>query len=277
MRVPENTFRLHTLDDALRIKKFLSEHRGDRALVVGGGFITLELVEILARFGWKIKLLCVEKSFWSEYLDEQGFSILLDIWQKNGVELSFGDEIADIESIQPGRLGREARIITRNGARLSADFIGVGIGLERSFDAEVNERLETAFPNVWAAGDVAFYTDPYSGRKRFGGNWSGAFMQGRIAGLNMAGVKEPFKTLSAYSINHLGLTITFAGDVGPFDPGLGVKSSVVYFNRAQNQYFRIFENSARVIGAAMINGQQFLGRINQAIINQWDSSKIILD
>ena len=144
--------------------------------------------------------------------------------------------------------------------------------------------MGTSFPNIWAAGDVALYTDPFSGRKRVGGNWSGAFMQGRTAGLNMAGEKEIFKTLSAYSISHLGLVLSVVGDVGPFDQTAGAKSKILILDKEKREYVRIFsaiggpasggEKDGLVVGAVMINGQKFLGEINQAIINKWDASGV---
>ena len=269
--MPENVFRLQTLDDALRIKKFLSEREAGKAIVVGGGFMALEFTETLKHYGWKITLLCKEKTFWPDFLDEDGFGILADVWQKNGVETIFGHEI-------------------KNGGELNADFIGVGIGLDRNLDflphleasppsggGGVNEYLETPFPSVWAGGGVALYKDDFSGRKRFGGNWSGSFMQGRIAGVNMTGSKEPFKTTSAYSIGHLGLNLTFVGDIGPFDENFGVKREVLRFDKGKNEYINIFLKNDTILGAAMINGQRFLGIINQAIMNKWDVSKIILE
>ncbi len=269
-QAPESVFRLQSLDDALRIKKFLSEHEAGKVFVVGGGFMALEFIEILKHYGWKITLLCKEKSFWPDFLDESGFEILSDTWQKNGVEMIFGHKETELRD----------RIV-------QADFVGVGIGLERNLDflpvamLEVNKHLETAFPSVWAAGDVALYIDPFSGRKRFGGNWSGAFMQGRIAGLNMApapagqaGEKEVFKTISTYAITHLGLNLSFVGDAGPFSGDFGAEGQVLCSNKEKNEYVRVFTKKGAVIGAAMINGQKFLGAVNRAIINKWDASNV---
>lgn len=263
----DNVFRLQTLDDALRIKKFLSEREAGRALVIGGGFMALEFIEVLTHYGWNITLLCKEERFWPDFLENSGFQILSDTWEKNGVEMIFGDKT--------------------NLKFAGVDFFGVGIGLERNLDflphlavkppsggIEVNKHLETAFPNVWASGDVALYEDPFSWRKRLGGNWSGAFMQGRTAGANMSGGKETFKTISTYAITHLGLSIAFVGDVGPFSNDTRVKSGVLFFDEAKQEYVRVFQKDNKIIGAVMINGQKFLGTANQAIINKWDASDV---
>ena len=112
---PEKIFRLQTLDDALKIKKFLSARLAGHAVVVGGGFMALEFIEILKHYGWKVLLLCAEKSFWPGYLDEKGFEILADVWNENGVKtvFSYGTKPHNFDG---------------------ADFIGVGIGLERNLN-----------------------------------------------------------------------------------------------------------------------------------------------
>ena len=267
---PKNIFRLQTLGDAERIKKFLSGRGAGEAVIIGGGFMALEFIETLIHYGWRIKLLCAKKSFWPGFFDERGYEILSGVWSKNGVETVFNGKI------------------TSNGGELTADFVGVGIGLERNLDfmphlvvgqlsggVQVNEYLETGTSNVWAAGDVARYPDPFSGRKRIGGNWSGAFMQGRTAGFNMTGSKERFKTISVYSIGHLGLNITFIGDIGPFAKGdISVSKGFAFASGEKNEYVRISTKDNRVTGAVLINGQSFLGIINQAIMNKWDISSI---
>lgn len=280
----DNVFRLQTLGDAQRIKNFLSTRPVGNALVIGGGFMALEFIEILKHYGWKITLLCKEERFWPDFLDENGFSILSGVWAENSVEFKG-------KTPQKGVLPLEFA---------GADFIGVGIGLERNLDfmrhlavkppsggIEVNEYLETGTPSVWAAGDVAVYPDFFSGRKRTGGNWSGAFMQGRIAGFNMtrqnfasqnldgqAGEKSVFKSLSSYSIGHLGLSIAFVGDIGLFENGTGIETLRPIFNKEKKEYVKIFAKDGRVIGAVMINGQKFLGTVNKAIINKWDASDV---
>ena len=279
---PENIFRLQTLDDALKIKKFLSGRSAGNALVVGGGFMALEFIEILFKYGWSVKLLVAEKYFWPDYLDDAGFGILSELWAKNGVETITGDEVAEIK-----KDGHSVSVKTKKGKNLNADFIGVGIGLDRNLKfsphlavkppsggVEVNEYLETKFPSVWAAGDVAIYPDFFSGRRRSGGNWSGAFMQGRTAGLNMVSEKTIFKTISAYSISHLGQAVALVGDAGPFSDDANIKTSVPVFDKEKREYVKIFKKDGQIAGAVMINGQEFLGATNQAIMNKWDASNV---
>lgn len=236
-KAPHNVFRLQTLDDARRIIRFFKVRPKGEALVVGGGFIALELLEILVKQGYKTTLVIRDKQFWPNELDNKGFKRLCDLWAKNNIRVVASDSVLDIK-----QRDEQATVLTYNGHTFNVDFIGVGIGLERNIPQgfplagldgtagddglsadnfiDVNEYLETRLPSVWAAGDVTLYPDfstgpdgtAGAGKKRVCRNWSGAVGQGHIAGTNMSGGHEPLKIPAVYSIRHFGSMITFVND-----------------------------------------------------------------
>ena len=276
-QAPGNIFRFQTLDDAQRIIRFFKKCPKGEALVVGGGFITLELLEILVRQGYKVTLLMRDKRFWHDILDDTGFKILSDLWDSHTIGMLYCDEVASVET-----KGHRTLVSTRSGHTLEVDFIGVGIGLERNLDfvasqgltlesqgeslgIEVNEYLEASVPDVWAAGDAAFYSDVIMGNKRLCRNWSGAFAQGRIAGVNMSGGYEPYRSAPRYSIGHLGSVITMIGNVLG---GVSDKEAFCHFNEANKEYARIFESDGIISGAALINAKRLAEGIRQAIMNK---------
>ena len=276
-QTPGNIFRLQTLDDAQRIIRFFKKRPKGEALVVGGGFITLEFLEILIRQGYKVTLLMRDKRFWHDILDDIGFKILSDLWDSHTIKVLYCDEVASMQA-----KGYRTLVSTRNGHTLEVDFIGVGIGLERNLDflqgpsldllqgrslekLEVNEYLETEFPSVWAAGDVAFYSDAIMGNKRFCRNWAGAFAQGQVVGANMSGGYEPYRSAPRYSIGHLGFVITMIGNVLG---GVPDKEAFCHFNEANKEYARIFESDGIISGAALINAKRLAEDITQAIMNK---------
>ncbi|MBI5787087.1 MAG: NAD(P)/FAD-dependent oxidoreductase, partial [Candidatus Niyogibacteria bacterium] len=281
---PESIFRLQTLDDAKRMLAFFEERKSGEALVVGGGFIALELAEILAKRNFRTEIICREKSLWGGYLDDECLGFLKGVWAGHGITFVSEDE-ADSVKRENGR----ALIKTQKGRTFEADFVGVGIGIRRNLDffphlvvgplsggAEVNEYLETGFPDVWAAGDAAYYPDLMTGKKRLCRTWSEAFMQGRVAGLNMArlrrqaGGKEVFKMIPAYSIGHFGQTITFVGDIftsgGAFDSRGSVLTKLA--GKKEGEYVRISEEGGVIRGAVMINAQNMVGSVFKAILNE---------
>lgn len=267
---PDNIFRFQALEDAIRIKKFLSLRRGGRALVVGGGFISLEFLEILAQADYETTLLLRDKLFWPHYLDDEGLDLLKKIWNKHKISVLEGDEVAVVRKHEDA-----VRILTKKGLELEADFVGIGIGLERNLEflpdlprhggasigIQTNKHLETGFPSVWAAGDIVSYPDVISGKRNLCRTWSEAFMQGRIAGLNMSGSKELFQMVPAYSIGHLGQVITFIGDTVD-------NAEVVRPMKSEGEYVRILAEDAIIRGAVLINAQRRVGSLSRAILNK---------
>ena len=114
----------------------------------------------------------------------------------------------------------------------------------------MNEFLETNMEGIFAAGDVAEFYDLILGKHRVQGNWTNAFLQGKIAGLNMTGSRNPFKNVSAYSITNLGFQITALGDCDKD------AESVVRIDRKNRRYERFFIRDGCIIGAALINSFQ---------------------
>ena len=275
---PESIFRLQTLDDAKRMLAFLEEKNSGEALVVGGGFIALEFLEILAKKKYKTAVLCREKSLWCGALDPECMDFIKSVWAGHGITF-----IAEDEAVAVKKENGRVLVCTAKGLKLKTDFVGAGIGIRRNLDflphlvvgplsrgVKVNEHLETAFPGVWAAGDAAYYPDLITGKKRLCRTWSEAFMQGRIAGLNMAGGKEIFKMIPAYSIGHLGQVITFIGDIfstgGLFDSGGSDLTALP--KKKEGEYVRISEEDGIIKGAVMINAQAQTGRMSKAILNR---------
>ncbi|MDZ4260507.1 MAG: FAD-dependent oxidoreductase, partial [Candidatus Sungbacteria bacterium] len=147
-----------------------------------------------------------------------------------------------------------------NFKKITADAIAVGVGIDRNmayaresgFDASehgirVNEYLETNYPEVYAAGDVAEFYDVISRKHRVVGNWTSAVLQGKRAGLNMMGMREPFSSVPSYSITNLGFQITALGDISNH------ADAVVRMDKAHRQYERFFFEENVLAGAVLIN------------------------
>jgi NADPH-dependent 2,4-dienoyl-CoA reductase/sulfur reductase-like enzyme len=95
------------------------------------------------------------------------------------------------------------------GIDLAAGFVE---GADRDADGglRVTERMSVA-PGVWAAGDVAWYRDPYGGRDVRIEHWRVAEQQGRAAARDMAGVGEPFTAVPFFWTQHFDLQLSYAG------------------------------------------------------------------
>lgn len=247
----KDIFYLQTIDDADHIKNALPEIR--RAVVIGGGFIALEFMDIFVSAKIPTTLICRGNTFFSSALEEAGTDLLEKIFLGHGIKTIFNDKI--VEFIGEDKVGG---VLTANGKKISCDAVGIGIGLERNISFISDPNLKTkegilidaylnAGENIFAAGDVAEYYDQSIGRSRLAGNWNSAFLQGKTAGLNASGKNLEFKSITSYSAANLGFDLIFIGETKNFSDNI---SRIDYTKR---KYERIFLLDGRVIGAALIN------------------------
>lgn len=186
-----------SLDDYLQTRS--EAMAGKSALIVGGGFIGSELAAAL-----NINQLDVTMIFPDPYLCSRVFPDYLGQavqrhYQERGINVLAGDK--------PLSFSRDgARFVTGtgNGKTIVSDLliVGVGIapatelaqeaGLEVGNGIVVNEYLETSNPDIYAAGDNAYFPYPALGQSMRIEHWDNALTQGLWAGRNMAGAREPF-------------------------------------------------------------------------------------
>lgn len=254
----EGVSRFQTLEDAERMRGRLPRAR--RAVVIGGGFIALEYLDILFRAGVPVALLLAEPHCFSRFVDAAGGAYLADLFRRHGVDpilASDGlDEIRGSSAL--------SGIRTKRGQTIECDFLGIGIGIERNVSwlagsgilltpagVATDEFLCTSAPGVFAAGDIADFLDA-SGARSIGGTWGNAVLQGRVAGRNMAagsGAAEPYRNIPAYAIRCLGVYIACIGEAGDA-PGVGAVSRT---DREREWYERFFFRGDRLVGAVLVN------------------------
>lgn len=271
----EYIYRLQTLDDADRLLAAIDGIKSP--LVVGSSFISLEFLEIFVTHKIFPTALLRDSYFLANVLDNQGGALLQENFESHGITLQFSDEVNEVYPhtqdsgvgvnlsvpLQDGGENKEGgnlRVETKGLREMQCDSIAVGIGIDRNLQfligsgvelgdngIKVNEFLETNIEGIFAAGDVAEFYDLISGKHRALGNWTNAFLQGKIAGLNMTGPRSPFKNVPAYSITNFGFQITALGDCDRD------AESVVRIDRKSRRYERFFIRDGVIIGAALIN------------------------
>jgi 3-phenylpropionate/trans-cinnamate dioxygenase ferredoxin reductase component len=189
---------LRTLADFRRLKAV----EGRRVVVIGGGFIGSEIAAALASAGREVSLILPEAAIGARTYPSDLAAYLTRTFREKGVRVLTGETAGAIEE-----RGGAALVRTGRGEELAADAVVAGLGIQpetglaeaaglRCADGiEVDERLETSAPGVFAAGDVArFPCDPLGGRVRVE-HEDAALTMGRAAGRNMAGLGEPYDHL----------------------------------------------------------------------------------
>jgi NAD(P)H-nitrite reductase large subunit len=162
-----------------------------QAVVVGGGLIGIELCEMLLSRGIRVSFLVREKSFWSSVLPAEESALVTRHIREHHVDLRTATELAEFRGDEAGRV---KSVLTKQGDEITAQFVGVAVGVHPNIDQLkntvletdrgilVNEYLETNLPDVYAIGDCVQHRTPPKGRKAVEQIW----YTGRIMGETVA-------------------------------------------------------------------------------------------
>jgi 3-phenylpropionate/trans-cinnamate dioxygenase ferredoxin reductase subunit len=199
-RALEGALALRTLDDSLELRRRARESQ--RAVVVGGGFIGLEVTASLTQLGVQVTQVVREELVFAALQAPALSEALHERYREHGVDLRLGSsEIpADADFVVAGvgvepnvELGRDAGLEVRNGI-------------------VVDERFETSRPGVYAIGDVAEFFDPLFGRHRRIEHWSNAAYHGTTLGRILAGEDARYDTVSSFFSEQFGRSFKSFGD-----------------------------------------------------------------
>jgi len=173
--------------------------QGEHFVVIGGSFIGSELAAALTMVGKKVTMVFPEGAI-SENIFPQDLSHFLnDYYREKGVEVLTGDTAASVQ-----KQGKRIAVRTGSGRTLEADGVVAGIGIHPNLDLakeaglkvnngiNVNERLETSVPDIYAAGDVASFLHSVLEKRTRVEHEDNAVQMGKVAGRNMAGADEMY-------------------------------------------------------------------------------------
>ncbi|MCF8024293.1 MAG: FAD-dependent oxidoreductase [Desulfobacteraceae bacterium] len=199
----ENVFSVANLEQAMAIKEQITTGRIENAVVIGAGFIGLEMAEALSDM-WEIETSVVEycdqimPGFVSKNLSQMGQHKM----EQNGVTFYLGESVEEIQ----GQDGRVSAVKTEKRT-LEAQLVISAVGIEPNSDLArdagleaapggfivVNDRMQTSDPDIYAGGDCVQVANLVTGKPCYYPLGSIANRQGRVVGTNMAGGDARFK------------------------------------------------------------------------------------
>jgi 3-phenylpropionate/trans-cinnamate dioxygenase ferredoxin reductase component len=218
----DGVFTLRTLSNSTSIREHARDAR--RAVVVGTGFVGLEVTASLRTLGVEVTIVDRGTELFRVAEAPPLSAYLAGLYREQGVDLLLNDGVAEI-----GGDGRVEAVTTTSGERRDAELVVVGIGvvpetefledsgLELSDGVVVNERFETSQAGVYAVGDVARFYDPVFGRPRRIEHWSNANYQGAELGRLLAGAEGGYDVVSTFFTELFGKTFKVFGDTTGHD------------------------------------------------------------
>ena len=213
----DGVFTLRSLADSGAIRD--AARGADRAVVVGGGFIGMEVAASLRRVGLEVALIHLGRGLFDQLGSHALSDQLASLYRERGIDLLLDQEVAAFRGED-----RLRYVETASGLRVEGDLAVVGVGVVPNVDflagsglalgngVVVNQRFETGAPGVYAVGDMANFFDPLYERQRRIEHWSNADYQGSEVGRILAGQGRGYDTVSSFFTEVFGTTIKVFGD-----------------------------------------------------------------
>ena len=174
----------------------------ERAVVVGGGLIGIELAEMLHSRNIPVTFLVREKSFWDNILPSEESDMINRHITEHGIDLRLETELKEIVADENGRA---AAVVTNTGEKIPCQIVGLTAGVSPNIDflkdsgieldkgVLVNEYLETNVPDIYALGDCAQQHEAIGSRKPVEAVWYTGRMMGEVVAQTICGNKMPYK------------------------------------------------------------------------------------
>jgi NAD(P)H-nitrite reductase large subunit len=259
----KGVFKFLTLDDAKAIDKFLKDY--SRAVVIGGGLIGVSVSEALTKRGVTVTIVEMKDRVLNTILDERASSIADEMLTEAGIRVIVNNTVSEV-------IGDTAveGVVLDSGETIPCDLVVIAIGvlprteLVQGTKIKVNRGIvvdrymATSFPDVYSCGDVAEAYDFVFGTNRLTPIWPNAYIGGRVAGSNMAGVKKEYLGGTAMnSINYFGLDVTTAGIVNPPD----VNNYEVITRNQDGIYQKVMLSDGLIVGMVFVKDIEKSGMI----------------
>jgi NADPH-dependent 2,4-dienoyl-CoA reductase/sulfur reductase-like enzyme len=251
-QVPTRLFYLRDLRDAVALRAHLLRDR--HLLVVGAGFIGLEVAAAARRLGCRVTVLEAGRRVLERAAPEQVAAFIQAVHQDNGVEFRFGALVQDVSDDERG-----VAVHLAGGEVLAADAMLVGIGALPNDDLAlaaglpckngiiVDEHCRTSDPHVFAIGDVASGFHPFMSRHVRLEHWESARHAGELAAAAICGEPAANDSVPWVWSDQYQLNLQFLGWSDPR------AHTLVRGDKGTGNWSVIAVLDQRVIGAVLIN------------------------
>jgi len=243
---------LRSLDDSKAIRE--AARSVQRALVIGGGFIAMEVAAVLASQRIGVNMVFPEdhilerfftpqmSAFFENYYQERG----IRIFRKASVAALLGNDMVHEAVLDTGQRVPCGLVVAGIGVEPVTEVLA-GSGIEVADGVVVNEYLETNQSHIYAAGDMANYPDLLFGKRRRVEHWDNAVSQGRHCGRLLMGERVRFMHVPYFFSDVFDLSYEYWGDASDAD-------EVVHRGEVSSEGFSVWWlRQGRVVAAFAMN------------------------
>jgi len=247
-----NVFYLRSMDDSRKIRFCAANSK--QAVVIGGGFIGMEVASVLAQKNIHTTMIVREDRVWKRAFTPEMSAFFERYYTAHGVRLLRQVNVAALE----GKSTVSAAVLD-DRRKVPCDMVVAGVGatpvtdlfakseLSNDNGIVVNEYLETAKPGLYAAGDVANYPDSIFKKRRRVEHWDNAVSQGQHWARVVLGDRKPFVHVPYFFSDVFDLSYELWGDSD------GATQTVVRGEVGSSKFSVWWLKEARVIATFVMN------------------------
>ncbi|MCZ2838555.1 FAD-dependent oxidoreductase [Modestobacter sp. VKM Ac-2985] len=292
----DGVYGVQVLDDGVALRAELDSGRVRRVVVVGGGYIGLEIAEACRVRDLDVAVVDRSATPVGTFDPDVG-QFIADAVRAEGIELVMSEEVV---AVDVGTDGRARAVLTAGGRELPADLVVLGLGVRPnvglareagiplgiSGGIAVDARMHTEVEGVWAAGDCVESRHRLSGQRMVVALGTHANKQGRVAGINIGGGYATFPGVIGTAITKVcdlevartGLSSEEARQAGYAFVTASVDSTTTagYFPGAQPIRLKMIaeRRSGRLLGAQVVGGPGSAKRIDALAVSIWNEMTV---
>lgn len=259
---------LRNIPDTDRIKTFIDKEDVNSAVVIGGGYVGIEMVENLKKKGLNVTLVEAAPHILAPFDSDMVASVEKEL-EQNSVDLILNDGVKFFNDNK-----NNVEITLNSGTKITTDLVilSIGVSPDTNFLKNsgiklgvkghiiVNDRLQTSAQNIYAVGDAISVTDFVNNQTTAIALAGPANKQGRIAADNIAGLNSTYKgTQGTAIIKVFGLTAASTGNNERTLKRLNIPYKVIYVHPSSHASYYpsssplslklIFDDSGKILGA----------------------------
>lgn len=213
-----NVFPLRTAKDVINIKSAINRAKNKKVVVIGGGYIGLEIAASLRKLEAEVTLLERDNRILSRVTSPELSTFFDGLHKSKGVHIHTSDEVVEIEQAQD-----ENVIICKDGNRYFADVIIIGVGIVLNTElAEaaglcinngivVNEYCQTSDEHIWAIGDCTNHFSPHYQRNIRLESVQNAVDQAKVTAKAINGKKEVYNAIPWFWSDQYDIKLQMVG------------------------------------------------------------------